>query len=48
METYTLVEIKRIIDEATQLEMWENKQEEWEKIINLQTRLYDLFGIDEE
>ena len=48
MGTYTLVEIKRIIDEATQIEMWENKQEEWKKILNMQTRLYDLFGIDEE
>lgn len=48
-ETYNLIEIKKIISEATQLEMWDTRenQEKWEVILNMQTRLYDLFGIEE-
>ena len=49
-ETYNLIEIKKIISEATQLEMWDTRenQEKWEVILNMQTRLHDLFGIEEQ
>ena len=48
-ETYNLIEINKIISEATQLEMWDTRenQEKWEVILNMQTRLHDLFGIEE-
>lgn len=48
-ETYNLIQIKKIIDEAVQIEMFENRneQEKWDVLQNLQTRLYDNFGIEE-
>lgn len=47
--TYNVSEIKAIIDEAIQFEMWEtrNEQEKWDTLLNLQTRLYDKFGISD-
>lgn len=41
-ETYNLIEINKIISEATQLEMWDTRenQEKWEVILNMQTRFY--------
>lgn len=48
--TYNLIEIKKIIREAAQLEMWETREDEkqWKVILNMQTRLYDLFGIGDD
>ena len=49
-ETYNLLEIKKIISEATQLEMWDTREdkEKWKVLQNMQTRLHDLFGIEEQ
>lgn len=47
--TYSLAEIKSIIDESVQFEMWDTRhdQSKWDVLLNLQTRLYEKFGISE-
>ena len=49
-ETYNLKEIKSIINQATELEMWEhrNNQEDWNIINDMKVRLLDMFGIFED
>lgn len=48
-ETYNLKEIRRIINQAVELEKWDtrNKQEDWEVIQNLKVRLFDMLGIED-
>ena len=45
--TYNLMELRSIINQAVELEMWEtrDKQENWEVIQNLKVRLFDMLGI---
>lgn len=47
--TYSLAEIKSIIDESVQFEMWNtiHDQSKWDVLLNLQARLYEKFGISE-
>lgn len=40
-------EIKYKIDICVQQSMYENNKELWKVILELQTKLYDEFGIDE-
>ena len=40
-------EIKYKIDTCVQQSMYENNKELWKVILELQTKLYDEFGIDE-
>lgn len=48
--TYNLMEIKRIISEATDFEMLDNIEDEKIQIAlrNLEVRLFDMFGIEED
>lgn len=47
--TYSLKEIRSIINQAAEKEMWDtrDKQENWDTIQDLKTRLFDMFGIEE-
>lgn len=47
--TYSLKEIRNIINQATQKEIWgtRDKQENWDTIQDLKTRFFDMFGIEE-
>lgn len=47
--TYNLKEIKSVVNQAVELEMWEkrNSKENWDTIQDLKTRLFEMFGIDE-
>jgi len=49
-ETYNLKEIKSVINQAVEFEMWDarDKQDHWDTIQNLKIRLFDLFGIENE
>lgn len=44
---YNKEEIKLIIDEAIQTEMYHKDKTEWNIIISVQAQLYELFGIEE-
>lgn len=44
---YNKEEIKFIIDEAIQTEMYHKDKTEWNIITSVQARLYELFGIEE-
>lgn len=44
---YTGNEIKYKIDTAIQLSMFETEQKDWDKIMDVQRRLYEQFGIVE-
>ncbi len=48
--TYNLKEIRSIINQAVEFEMWNtrDKKEEWDTIQNLKVRLFDMFGIENE
>lgn len=47
--TYNLKEIKSIVNQAVEFEMWEKRDYEknWDIIHDLKIRLFDLFGIEE-
>ena len=47
--TYNLKEIKSIINQAVEREMWDtrDKRENWDTIKNLKTSLFDMFGIED-
>lgn len=46
---YNLIEIKHIIRDAVQMEMLiqGQKEEVWDALLSLQTRLYDMLGIED-
>lgn len=45
--TYNKKEIKTIISQAIEMEMWETRDNEeyWAPLRNLETKLYDMFEI---
>lgn len=43
---YNIVEIKYSIDEAIQKAMFEHEGDKWDLIMEIQSRLYEEFGID--
>ena len=47
--TYNLKEIRSIVNQAVEFEMWEKRDNEknWEVIQDLKVRLFDLFGIED-
>lgn len=45
--TYTKKEIKLAIDEATQFSMYHVKEDKWNILMELQSRLYEQFGIED-
>lgn len=45
MGTYRTDEIRRNIDAAIQISMLETEEENWDVILEVQTRLYERFGI---
>ena len=49
MGAYNLKEIKQIIEQAVEFEMWDTRENEkdWDVIQNMKTRLFELFGIEE-
>lgn len=49
MSTYNVREIKSIINQAIEWKMFEtrDKQEIWDELLDLKTRLFDMFGIEE-
>lgn len=47
METYRTDEIKYNIDTAIQRSMYETDEENWKIIQEVQSRLYEEFGIEE-
>ena len=44
---YRIDEIKYNIDTAIQKSMFETKEDKWKIILEVQSRLYEEFGIDE-
>lgn len=47
--TYNLREIKSIINQAIEAELWATRdhQEHWESLLDLKTQLFDLFNIED-
>ncbi len=47
--TYNLKDIKSIVNQAVEFEMWEKRDSEgnWDVIQDLKVRLFDLFGIED-
>lgn len=45
---YTRQEIKLAIDEASQFSMFYNENEHWDALLDLQSRLYEQFGIEDQ
>lgn len=46
MSQYRIDEIKYNIDTAIQKSMYETDEEKWDAILEVQSRLYEEFGID--
>lgn len=46
--TYNLKEIRSIVNQAVEFEMWEKRDNEknWDVIQDLKVRLFDMFGIE--
>lgn len=47
--TYNLKEIRSIVNQAVEFEMWEKRDNEknWDVIQDLKVRLFDMFGIED-